>query len=118
MVRPGVWAKKSKFYESSRPGDAVKKYMDRAQKNGVDYTIMWCEKDHRHDPDRLVDKTALLYREIRSEQGGRKRGLLSDVSDFLHLGGELLQDLRQVEKEKGESRYRNNGRKELLGEVD
>ena len=118
MVRPGVYVKKSKFYEASRPGDAVKKYVDRARKNGTEYTIMWCEKDHRHDPERLADQTASLYQDIRAEQGERKRGLFRDVSDFARLGGELFQELQQTEKVKGEKRRHSYERKRLLGGLD
>lgn len=114
MLRPGHWVKKSKFYEVKRPSDAVGKYTKRAKKRGVEHTIMWCEKDKRHDPDRLVEQTARLSREIRSEQEERiRRGPLGDIKEFLGLGGELLRELHRSEKEKVLKRRSHN---QLKGE--
>ncbi len=110
MVSPERWVKKSKFYEVRRPGDAVKIYTKRAKKNGTRFTIMWCEKDRRHDPERLAVQAARVQRDIRAEQRGRRTGLLRDVKEFLSLGSELLQELRQNEKEKVLKRRYNDQR--------
>ena len=111
MIRPGHWVKKSKFYLASRPSEAAEKYTNRTGRNGTDYTIMWCRKDRRHDSERLVDQTERLWRDIQAEQRKERRGRLGDVGEFLRLGGELFQELRQSEKEKVIKR-RYNGRQE------
>ena len=112
MVRPGVWVKKSKFYKVKQPSDAVSKYTGRARKNGTQYTIMWCEKDRRHGPERLIAQTSRIFRDIQKEQvEQQEKGLLEDVKSFLSLGGELLQELHQGEKEKVMKRRYNDRRK-------
>lgn len=108
LVRPGHWVKKSKFYEVRRPSEAVEIYSNRARKNGVDFSVMWCEKDRRHRPERLAAQADRLWGDIRAEQEGQKRRRLGDVGDFLRLGGELFQELRQVEKEKVARRRSSN----------
>lgn len=102
------WVKKSKFYEVRSPGDAVSIYEKHARKTGVDYTIMWCEKDRRHGPERLAAEMARLQRDIFAEQDGRRRSRLGDVGEFLSLGGQLLSDLKKANQGKSSNR-RNHG---------
>lgn len=102
QVSPNRWEKKSKFYFVPTPGDAVALYQKR---NRVPHTIMWCEKDRRHRPDRLVAQTAKLERELRLER--REASTTTGAfRGFLGLGDELLGELRGSGKK---NRRRNNG---------
>lgn len=112
MIRPGRWVKKSKFYEARDSSDAYGKYLK--QNGHVAHTFMWCEKDKRHAPDRLVGQTAHLFREIRAEQESRGRSRFGDIGEFFHLGGELFEELKRVERNKVVAR-RDFSKQERLG---
>ena len=65
LVAPDRWVKKSKFYRVHKPGDAVKKYEKRSK---VSHTIMWCEKDRRHSPERPSYQIPRILADVRNEQ--------------------------------------------------
>ncbi len=95
LVSPNHWVKKSKFYEVASPNAAVRIYEKRCR---VPHTIMWCEKDRRHEPERLAMQASDLYAEICRERKASK-SLGSTVKDFLSTPGELLGELAGNEKE-------------------
>ena len=91
-VGPDRYVKKSKFYEVRSPGDAVAIYEKHC---GVEHTIMWCGKDRRHDPDRLVIYVEnTLFRSLQQERV-RPKGAFRELSSFFGLGDELLRGLRK-----------------------
>ena len=86
----GHYVKKSKFYETKRPSDAVDIYEKRVK---VPHTIMWCEKDRRHSPDRLAYQASDLFAEICRERRVKKPSLGNTFKEFLGTPGKLLDEL-------------------------
>ena len=104
-VGPDKWVKKSKFYLVKRPGDAVAIY---ASNCSVEYTVMWCEKDRRHSPDRFSSQARKLMDDIRREQEAAKTTPSQDInafSEFAALGSELLGDLQNLKSPKRKRGY-------------
>ena len=91
LVSPNRWVKKSKFYQVSKPEDAVKKYQKGSK---VPYTIMWCEKDRRHLPERFATQALDLFTDLCRERRVQARSPVGDVPS------ELLDMVRVHESEK------------------
>lgn len=109
LVSPGKWIKKSKFYLVRKPGDAVKKYTERARRkgNGSNHTIMWCEKERRHTSERLAMAAARIFADLKHEER-QQLGVTSD---------ELLRELRQKDK-KVKRRYNDQREKETTNQPE
>ena len=80
LVSPNHWVKKSKFYQVARPEDAVKKYLKRSK---VPHSIMWCEKDRRHLPDRFALQALDLFSDICRERRWQAKLPIEDVPSEL-----------------------------------
>jgi len=98
LISPNHWVKKSKFYEVNSASGAVRIYKKRVK---VPHTIMWCEKDKRHRPERLADQASGLYAEICRERARvRAPSLGNTFKDFLSIPGMLLGELAEPVSEK------------------
>lgn len=107
QIRPEKYVKKSKFYFVHGPSDAVEAYCKRAKSRKRPFTVMWCEKDKRHTPDRLAAQAARLAVDMGVTSRRRE---VAKQKGFLSLGNELLAELRTLDKAKVIKRRYNEHR--------
>lgn len=101
LVSPNHYVKKSKFYEVVGASAAVRIYKKSCR---VAHTIMWCEKDRRHLPERFAVQASNLFAEICRERRNQPKS-----SSESHLE-EVLQ-ARESEKNRVIKRRNNDQRK-------